>query len=49
MGLLYDAYAKQHGRVLGDMPDMVQKREVRDFLEMKEVVNYLLKMLLLIS
>ena len=39
MGLLYDIYVKQHGRVLGDIPDWGQKREVRDFPEEGEVVG----------
>ena len=38
MGLLYDIYVKQHGRVLGDMPDRMQKGEVRDFPEVEKLL-----------
>ena len=36
---MHDIYVKQHGRVLGDMPDMVQKGEVRALPEMEKLVG----------
>ena len=39
VGFLHDIYVKQHDKVLGDMPDRVQKGDVRDFPEMEKLVG----------
>ena len=36
---MYNIYVKQHDKMLGDMPDRVQKGEVRAFPEMEKLVE----------
>ena len=43
-GFLHDIYVKQHDKVLGDMPDKVQKGEVRTLPEMKKRVEEFAKL-----